>query len=115
MEFIKKCSNIKANSILESVIALSIISICLYISILIYASVFSNRTTPTFYGTNNELDALFFLTQVQNDSLTNNNSSLFKVKTEILSTHLKQLKIDYKDNMKNSFNKSYYITTSEDE
>ena len=38
--------DLNGNSILESVIALSIISVCLYIDVLVYSSVFSPKTAP---------------------------------------------------------------------
>lgn len=109
MKYIKKHCNISANSILESVIALSIISICLYIAIVVYASVFSPKTTPKFYGTQNKLDELFFLTQVQDDSINNLDDDNLKIDEEIITVNLKQISIEYKDSVKNRFHKSYYI------
>lgn len=109
MKYIKKHCSISANSILESVIALSIISICLYIAIVVYASVFSPKTTPKFYGTQNKLDEMFFLMQVQDDSINNLDDDNLKIDEEIINVNLKQISIEYKDSVKNRFHKSYYI------
>jgi hypothetical protein len=111
MESLKKYCKLPGNSLLESVIALTIISVCLYVAVLVYASVFSSKTTPKFYGTNNKLDELFFLMQVQNDSINYSNEDNLKFEEEIINTNLKKVTIKYKDSVKNTFEKSYYVQT----
>lgn len=54
----------KANSILESVIALSIISICLYIAVIVFSQVFSPRTSAKYYASQNRVGELFFLFEI---------------------------------------------------
>jgi hypothetical protein len=112
MASIKKYCNVSGNSILESVIALSIISVCLYIAIMVYASVFSPRTSPKFYSTYNKLDELFFLSQVQSDSINTIENDNLTIEEELINTNLKQVTIKYKDSSKIDFEKSYYIQQS---
>jgi hypothetical protein len=110
MVFSKKFCNLKANSILESVIALTIISICLYFAILIFASVFTPRTAVKFYDTQNKVNELFFLAQLKNDSLNyeNENDQLI-IEEEVINNNLKKLLIYYNDSTKFKFKKSFYV------
>ena len=116
MVFLKKYCNLhlKANSILESMIALTIISVCLYIAIMIFAAVFTPRTAAKFYGTQNKVNELFFLAQLKNDSLTaqNENDNLI-IEEEVISDQLKKVTIQYKDSTKYQFDKSFYVQTNE--
>lgn len=110
MVFLKKYYSLKANSILESVIALCIISICLYFAIMIFASVFSTRTSAKFYNTQNKINELFYLSQLQNDSLTNESKDKnFNIEEEILNDRLKKISIHYKDSSQFEFEKSFYV------
>jgi hypothetical protein len=116
MVFLKKyCSlNLKANSILESMIALTIISVCLYIAIMIFAAVFTPRTAAKFYGTQNKVNELFFLAQLKNDSLsTENEDDNLLIEEKIISDQLKKVTIQYKDSTKYQFDKSFYVQTNE--
>lgn len=110
MVFLKKYYSVKANSILESVIALTIISICLYFAILIFASVFTPRTSAKFYNTQNKVNELFFLSQLKNDSLQyeSANDNLL-IEEEIVNDHLKKISIQYKDSTQFKFEKSFYV------
>jgi len=110
MVFLKKYYSVKANSILESVIALTIISICLYFAILIFASVFTPRTSAKFYSTQNKVNELFFLSQLKNDSLQyeSANENLL-IEEEIVNDHLKKISIQYKDSTQFKFEKSFYV------
>ncbi|KQX15072.1 hypothetical protein [Flavobacterium sp. Root420] len=110
MVFLKKYCSLKANSILESVIALTIISICLYFAILIFASVFTPRTSAKFYSTQNKVNELFFLSQLKNDSLqyeTSNENLL--IEEEIVNDHLKKISVQYKDSTQFKFEKNFYV------
>lgn len=110
MVFLKKYCSLKANSILESVIALTIISICLYFAILIFASVFTPRTSAKFYNTQNKVNELFFLSQLKNDSLqyeTSNENLL--IEEEIVNDHLKKISVQYKDSTQFKFEKNFYV------
>ncbi|WKL46347.1 hypothetical protein Q1W71_15445 [Flavobacterium pectinovorum] len=110
MVFLKKYCSVKANSILESVIALTIISICLYFAILIFASVFTPRTSAKFYNTQNKVNELFFLSQLKNDSLQyeSPNEDLL-IEEEIVNEHLKKISVQYKDSTQFKFEKSFYV------
>ncbi|OXA99550.1 hypothetical protein [Flavobacterium pectinovorum] len=110
MVFLKKYYSVKANSILESVIALTIISICLYFAILIFASVFTPRTSAKFYNTQNKVNELFFLSQLKNDSLQyeSANENLL-IEEEIVNDHLKKISVQYKDSTQFKFEKSFYV------
>lgn len=110
MVFLKKYYSVKANSILESVIALTIISICLYFAILIFASVFTPRTSAKFYNTQNKVNELFFLSQLKNDSLQyeSSNEDLL-IEEEIVNDHLKKISVQYKDSTQFKFEKSFYV------
>lgn len=110
MVFLKKYYSIKANSILESVIALTIISICLYFAILIFAAVFTPRTSAKFYNTQNKVNELFFLSQLKNDSLQyESNDENLLIEEEVVTDHLKKISVEYKDSTKFKFQKSFYV------
>ena len=110
MGYLKKYCNLSANSILESMIALTIISVCLYIAILVFASVFTPRTSARFYNTQNKVNALFFLAQVKSDSLSQaNEDENLLIEEEILSPGIKEITIRYKDSTEYSFEKHFYI------
>ena len=114
MVSLKKYCNLKANSNLESVIALTIISICLYFAILIFSAVFTARTSTKFYDKQNKVNELFFLAQLKSDSLSfENNDENLKMEEEIINEHLKKINIQYKDSAQFQFEKSFYIQTNE--
>jgi hypothetical protein len=115
MEFSKKYYKQKANSILESVIALTIISICFYIAIMIFAAVFTPRTSVKFYNTQNKVNELFYLAVLKEDSLTTENENQnLEVEEEIIKEGLKRVNIKYKDSSQFKFEKSFYVQTNED-
>lgn len=114
MVFLKKFYSLKANSILESVIALTIISICLYFSILIFSNVFTHKTSTKYYNTQNKLNELFFLLQLKQDSLaTSNEDENIQIEEEIINGNIKKINILYNDNKKIKVQKSFYIQTNE--
>lgn len=112
MGSLKKYCKLSANSILESVIALSIISVCLYIALLVYASVFRSDTSPKWYGAKNKTAELFFLLQVQDDSLYNNQDDKLIIEEERINTGLKQVTIKQKDSLGKTSQESYFIRTT---
>ncbi|PKB18331.1 hypothetical protein [Flavobacterium sp. 5] len=106
----KKYYNLSANSILESVIALTIITICLYFAVLIFATVYTPKTSAKFYSTQNKVNELFYLKELQSDSLDNESESenlLFE--EEYINDDLKKISIDYKDSAQFKFKKSFYV------
>lgn len=95
-------------------IALTIISVCLYIAIMIFATVFTPRTSAKFYGTQNKVNELFFLTQLKNDSLNaGNEDENLIIEEEVINDQLKKVSIQYKDSTKHQFDKSFYVQTNE--
>ena len=114
MVFLKRYCNLKANSILESVIALTIISICLYFAIMIFAAVFTPRTSTKFYDTQNKINELFFLAQLKNDSLIyENEDDKLLIEEENIDDDLKKITIQYKDSTRYQFDKSFYVQSNE--
>lgn len=109
MVSLKKYCRLKANSLLESVIALTIISICLYFAILIFASVFTPKTSAKFYNTQNKVNELFFLSQLKNDSLLNDSNENLLIEEEIINGDLKRISVEYKDSLQFKFEKSFYV------
>jgi hypothetical protein len=113
MVFLKKYCSVKANSILESVIALTIISICLYFAILIFASVFTPRTSAKFYSTQNKVNELFYLTQLKNDSLQyESQDENLLIEEEVINERLKKISVQYKDSSQFKFEKSFYVESN---
>src|SRR6187402_3143788 len=110
MVLLKKYYNLKANSILESVIALTIISICFYFTIMIFATVFTPRTSAKFYNTQNKVNELFYLSQIKNDSLLNEKEDEnLLIEEEEINKDLKKTTIRFKDSTKFEFEKNFYI------
>jgi hypothetical protein len=106
----KKYYNLTANSILESVIALTIISICLYFAIMIFASVYSPKTSAKFYSTQNKVNELFYLSELKSDSLSNESEDEnLLIEEENINAELKKISIDYKDSAQFKFQKSFYV------
>nr|WP_199001218.1 hypothetical protein [Flavobacterium sp. ASV13] len=106
----RKYYKLPANSILESVIALTIISICLYFAIMIFASVYTPKTSAKFYSTQNKVNELFYLSELKNDSIINEgeNENLI-IKEENINDHLQKISVEYKDSAQFKFEKSFYV------
>jgi len=106
----KKYYNLPANSILESVIALTIISICLYFAVMIFASVYTPKTSAKFYSTQNKVNELFYLSELKSDSLANEseNENLL-IEEESINEKLKKISVHYKDSTQFKFEKSFYV------
>lgn len=109
MKSLKKHYKIKANSILESVIALSIISICIYITILVYANVFSPRTSITYYSQQNRINEYFFLLQL-GEEITNEN---IKLEETWMNTNLKEIQVKFTDSLNSEISNTFYINAVE--
>ncbi|PXY43142.1 hypothetical protein [Flavobacterium hydrophilum] len=106
----KKYYKPAANSILESVIALTIISICLYFAVMIFASVYTPKTSAKFYSTQNKVNELFYLSQLKSDSLSNESEDEnLLIEEENINPELKKISIDYKDSTQFRFQKSFYV------
>lgn len=100
----------RANSILESMIALTIISVCLYIAILIFAQVFSIKTSAKYYTSRSSVNELFYLFDLKSDSMVfeNYNANL-KIEEDFLNNSLKEITVEYTDSTKNIYRKVFYI------
>ena len=106
----KKCCKVRANSLLESVVALTIISVCLYFAVMIFASVYTPKTSAKFYSTQNKVNELFYLSQIKSDSVSNDNENeKLLIEEEVLGDDLKKISIQYKDSTQFKFEKSFYV------
>lgn len=109
----KRFCNLPANSILESVIALTIISICLYFAVLIFASVYTPKTSAKFYGTQNKVNELFYLSELKSDSISNEGEDEnLLIEEETVNDNLKKISIKYKDSTQFKFEKNFYVHNS---
>jgi len=113
MDLSKKYYRVKATSLLESVIALTVVSICLYIAILVFAAVFTPKTSVKFYSTQNRVNAWFYQIQIQKDSITTANQKGMRLEEEVITEGLKRITIHYKDSTNADFEKSFYIQENE--
>lgn len=109
MASLKKCCKVSANSLLESVIALTIISVCLYFAIMIFASVYTPKTSAKFYSTQNKVNELFYLSELKKDSLSNNENENLLIEEEVVNDNLKKISVQYKDSTQFKFEKSFYV------
>jgi len=112
MAYLKKYYSVAANSILESVIALCIISVCLYVAVLVYATVFTPKTAPKFYGSKNRLAELFYMAQINPDSISSITKENLLLNQEWINVNLQQLKIEYKDSSGVTVKNNFYIQSS---
>ncbi|MFP9119336.1 hypothetical protein ACLI08_16225 [Flavobacterium sp. RNTU_13] len=69
MRLLRRLYNIKAGSLLESVIALTIIAICLFVATMVYAAVFTSKTSMKHYEDQASVNELFYLYQLRRDSV----------------------------------------------
>lgn len=113
MELLKRSNKVKATSILESVVALCIISICLYIAMTIFAVVLTPKSSPRFYNSQNKANELFFLSQLEMDSLYNTDN--ITIEKEGISNNLDEITIKYKDSSQIEFEKKFYLLDDNEE
>lgn len=107
MGSLKKYLNMPANSLLESIIALSIISICLYVGIIVYAAVFNNNTSARFYSNQNKTYDAFFMLQLGLDSITENKTN-WEIDREA-EGNITLVNIKYSDSIQVYPVKTFYI------
>jgi len=108
MKLLKNYYKIGANSILESVIALSIISICLFITLIIYSSVFSPKTSIKKYIVRNRANEYFYTIQIAPDSVLRNTETDWVIKNNNSGEYL----IRYSDKYGIYVDNNFYINTS---
>src|SRR6218665_2926708 len=88
MAYLKKYYSVAANSILESVIALCIISFFLYVA------------------------ELFYMAQINPDSISSITKENLLLNQEWINVNLQQLKIEYKDSSGVTVKNNFYIQSS---
>ena len=111
MAQLRNLCKVDGNSLLESVMALSIISICLYIAMMVYAAAFTPKTSLKFYSNNNKINEAFFLLQINNDTLTDKlNNDNWTVEEDV-SGDFKKVTITYKDSIQTYHNRKFYIAS----
>ena len=108
MKLLKKHTSLKANSLLESVIALAIISIGIYAAILVFNQVFTNSTSEKFHIEQKNINNLFYEIQLGNDTFQNEESS-YQFEIDDYNSELKVYKINYKDSSKIKLKNHFYI------
>ncbi|MFK7032417.1 hypothetical protein [Flavobacterium oreochromis] len=114
MELLKKLNScIKATSLLESVIALCIISISLYATTLVLSMVFTPKTSPKFYCTQNQMNELFYELQLNEDSIVTLDT--FQIEFSYMDKNLKKVKINFKDSSKFKLKQNFYLLQNEDQ
>lgn len=106
---LKRFGSVAANSLLESVLALSIISVCLYIAVMVYSAVFSPKTSARFYHSQNKINEVFFLMQINQDSLNEKFEGEEWQFEEATNGRLKTVGVKYKDSTQSYPVKNFYI------
>nr|WP_322626516.1 hypothetical protein [uncultured Flavobacterium sp.] len=97
MKSLRKFCRLKAGSLLESVIALTIIAICLYVATMVYAAVFTSKTSLKHYEEQGSVSELFYLYQLRRDSIDGeDDNDRWKVLPEVQKGGEK-ITITYKD------------------
>ena len=113
MELSKKLDKkVTASSILESVIALTIISICLYIAAMVFSFVFTKKNSPKFYNTLNQVNELFYKSQLNLDSIEYEAENIILEKEKI-NENLSEIKLHFKDSNNINFNKKFYLLNND--
>ena len=108
MKLLKKHTSLKANSLLESVIALAIISIGIYAAILVFNQVFTSSTSEKFHTEQKNINNIFYEIQLGTDTFQNDESN-YQFEINSLNSDLKEYKINYKDSTKIKLSNSFYI------
>lgn len=108
MKLSKKHTSLKANSLLESVIALAIISIGIYAAILVFNQVFSSSTSEKFHIEQKNCNNMFYEIQLGINTFQNNESN-YEFEINDFNSELKEYKINYKDSAKLKLKNHFYI------
>ena len=112
MVCVKKSFNCSGSSILESVMALSIISICLFITLMVYTSVFSVKSSAKFYTGQLHHEAYFYYKLLQSDTLNPNSFDVINEETININPQIKKITIVFQDSLKNKTTTSYFLPVS---
>lgn len=77
---------------------------------MIFASVYTPKTSAKFYSTQNKVNELFYLLQIKSDSLSNEiEGENLLIEEESVNDNLKKISIQYKDSTQFKFEKSFYV------
>jgi len=113
MVCVKKSFNCSGSSILESVMALSIISICLFITLMVYTSVFSVKSSAKFYTGQLRHEAYFYYKLLQSDTLNASSFDIVSEETININPQLKKITLVFQDSLKNkATTTSYFLPVS---
>jgi hypothetical protein len=110
MQYLKKFIN--ANSILESVLALTIISICMFIAVMVYATVFNSKNSLAAHLNEAQMQEMYFLMQVRPDSLLQALPKGFDIETGI-EGRSRMCKIKYTGDEYRKMDCTYYLPDHE--
>jgi hypothetical protein len=75
---------------------------------MIFASVYTPKTSAKFYSTQNKVNELFYLAELKSDSVSNENENLL-IEEETVNDELKKISVQYKDSTQFKFEKSFYV------
>lgn len=114
MVCVKKSFNCSGSSILESVIALSIISICLFITLMVYTSVFSVKSSAKFYTGQLRHETYFYYKLLQSDTLNASSFDIVNEETINIKLHIKKITLVFQDSLKNKTTTSYFLPVSDE-
>lgn len=115
MALSKSLYNYSGSSLLESVIALTIISVCIYIATIVYSAVFTANTSVKYYREQNNINETFFVLQLQQDSLyaDYDNAAVWDIETQ-KNGQLTEATVKYKDSTKALWAKKvFYLSPDE--
>lgn len=77
---------------------------------MIFAAVYTPKTSAKFYSTQNKVNELFYLSELRSDSISNDSEDEnLIINEEIINDNLKKISIEYKDSTQFKFEKSFYV------
>ncbi len=94
---------------LESVLALTLISICLFMATMVYNMVFAPQTSVKSYFNQNKANEFFYIRQIGHDSLVSAFDSVqWQVEEEQIGK-ISRITVMYKDSFNVSAIKTFYV------
>ncbi len=77
---------------------------------MIFASVYTPKTSVKFYGTQNKVNEFFYLSELKSDSISNESEDEnLLIEEESINDNLKKISVQYKDSTQFKFEKSFYV------
>lgn len=76
---------------------------------MIFASVYTPKTSAKFYSTQNKVNELFYLSQIKIDSIANDENENLLIEEESINENLKKISVQYKDSTQFQFEKTFYV------